>query len=89
MKKNVKIESQASHTEGSLYKKLEELISQYDGFLKGDEERDLDEYEQGEHDQLLIVNATMKEILHQYRPDAQSSADGAGHKLMRKSSNTR
>ncbi len=30
MKKNVKIESQASHTEESLYKKLEELISQYD-----------------------------------------------------------
>ena len=43
---------------------LEKLVFQYEKYLKTDEERELDEREQGEHDELLAVVTELKEILY-------------------------
>lgn len=43
---------------------LEDLVVQYEEYLKTDEERNMDEYEQGEHDELLAVVQELKELLY-------------------------
>lgn len=43
---------------------LEDLIAKYEGYLKSDEDKDLDEYEQGEHNELLAVVTELKELLY-------------------------
>lgn len=43
---------------------LEELVFKYEQYLKRDEEKELDEYEYGEHDGLLAVVAELKELLY-------------------------
>lgn len=43
---------------------LEEIVFKYEKYLKSDEGRELDEYEQGEHNELLAVVAELKEILY-------------------------
>ena len=48
---------------------IEELVFQYEKYLKIDEERKLDEYEQGEHNELLAIVTELKEILYKKMPD--------------------
>lgn len=43
---------------------LEDLVAKYEGYLKADENKDLDEYEQGEHNELLAVVTELKELLY-------------------------
>ena len=43
---------------------LEELVFKYEQYLKSDEEKELDEYEQGEHNELLVVVTELKELLY-------------------------
>ena len=43
---------------------MEELVDKYDGYLKSDEGKELDEYEQGEHNELLAIVTELKEILY-------------------------
>lgn len=43
---------------------LEDLVVQYEEYLKTDEERNMDDYEQGEHDELLAVVQELKELLY-------------------------
>ena len=43
---------------------LEDLVAKYEGYLKSDEDKDLDEYEQGEHNELLAVVTELKELLN-------------------------
>ena len=43
---------------------LEDLVAKYEGYLKSDEDKDLDEYEQGEHNELLAVVTELKELLY-------------------------
>lgn len=46
---------------------LEDLVVQYEEYLKTDEERNMDNYEQGGHDELLAVVQELKELL--YNPE--------------------
>lgn len=43
---------------------LEDLVVQYEEYLKTDKERNMDDYEQGEHDELLAVVQELKELLY-------------------------
>lgn len=43
---------------------LEDLVVQYEEYLKTDEKRNMDDYEQGEHDELLAVVQELKELLY-------------------------
>lgn len=52
------------NNEGWICNQLEELVNKYDGYLKSDEGKELDEYEQGEHNELLAIVTELKEILY-------------------------
>ena len=43
---------------------LEDLVVKYEGYLKTDEKRKMDDYEQGEHNELLAVVQELKELLY-------------------------
>lgn len=43
--------------------KLKALIKKYEGYLASDEDKHLDEYENGERNELLAVVQDLKEIL--------------------------
>ena len=43
---------------------LEELVFKYEKFLESDEDKELDEYEEGEHNELLAVVVELKELLY-------------------------
>ena len=52
------------NNDGWICNQLEELVFKYDQYLQSDEGKELDEYEQGEHNELLAVVTELKEILY-------------------------
>ena len=42
---------------------LEDLVVKYEGYLKTDEKK-MDDYKQGEHNELLVVVQELKELLY-------------------------
>lgn len=61
-------EQKCSNNDIRICNQLKELILRYDRYLEVDEGREMDEYEQGEHDQLLTVLTDLKELLNQGLP---------------------
>lgn len=52
-------------TEYKNVKQLEELVAKYENYLKMDENKDnLGDYEQGDHNILLVVVQELKELLY-------------------------
>lgn len=52
------------NNDGWICNQLEELVYKYEQYLESDENRELDEYEQGEHNVLLAVVTELKELLY-------------------------
>lgn len=42
---------------------IEKLVARYEKYLKGDREKEMDDYEQGQHNELLAVVKDLKELL--------------------------
>ena len=61
-------EHKCSNNDIRICNQVKELILRYDRYLEVDEGREMDEYEQGEHDQLLTVLTDLKELLNQGLP---------------------
>ena len=61
-------EQKCSNNDIRICNQLKELILRYDRYLEVDEGREMDEYEQGEHYQLLTVLTDLKELLNQGLP---------------------
>lgn len=57
-------EQKYSNNDTRICNQLKDLILRYDRYLEVDEGREMDEYEQGEHDQLLTVLTDLKELLN-------------------------
>ena len=52
------------NNDGWICNQLEDLVYKYEQYLQSDEGKDLDEYEQGEHNELLAVVTELKELLY-------------------------
>ena len=52
------------NNDGWICNQLEELVYKYEQYLESDENKELDEYEQGEHNVLLAVVTELKELLY-------------------------
>lgn len=53
------------NNDGWICNQLEELVDKYENYLKSDDGKELDTYEQGEHNSLLAVVQTLKELLYE------------------------
>lgn len=51
------------NNDAQICNQLEALVLKYEGYLKSDDGKELDDYEQGEHNVLLSVLQDLKKIL--------------------------